>query len=386
MTRIIHPVVRSLKSLNKYGLLCCASGAKTGFLIESAPHQTAKKYITMVMSRTLSIRLLLVLILSFSSFVNADDLKDIAQQASQGQPSAAMERVNNHISANPNDVQALFMRGVMLAEQGKKDEAIKAFTDITQRFPALPEPYNNLAVLYADQGQFDKAKQALESAIKTHPSYATAHENLGDIYSKMASEAYGKALQLDTANARAQNKLLLIKDLLSASGKTASAISAKPAHINTTTLPATPDSAYGNKVADSIKSTEPGKTNTKLESSNDVGRADTQSVVTAVNKWASAWSNKDINAYLDAYADGFKTPDGLSRKAWEAMRRERINKPGKIEVSVSNINVHLDDSSHATASFKQSYHSGNLSQKTSKVLVFVFTNGKWLIVQEKANH
>ena len=118
----------------------------------------------MVISRALSIRLLLVLTVSFSCLSHADDLKDIAQQASQGQQSGAMERINNHINANPNDVQALFMRGVMLAEQGKKDDAIKAFSDITQRFPALPEPYNNLAVLYADQGQFDKAKQALENA------------------------------------------------------------------------------------------------------------------------------------------------------------------------------------------------------------------------------
>ena len=331
----------------------------------------------MVISRALSISLLLSLTLSLSCLSYADDLKDIAQQASQGQQSGAMERINNHINANPNDVQALFMRGVMLAEQGKKDDAIKAFSDITQRFPALPEPYNNLAVLYADQGQFDKAKQALENAIKTHPSYATAHENLGDIYSKMASEAYGKALQLDTGNARAQNKLLLIKDLLSASGKTGLAVSAKPAHINTTTLPVTPDSAYGNKV--STQTVEPSK-------HEDAASNDQQSVVNAVNKWANAWSSKNVEAYLDAYDASFKTPDGESRKAWEATRRERINKPRKIEVSVSNINVNLDDSTHAKASFKQSYRSANLSQKTSKTLVFVLTNGKWLIEQEKANH
>jgi tetratricopeptide (TPR) repeat protein len=346
----------------------------------------------MVISRALSIRLLLVLSLSFSGLVNADDLKDIAQQASQGQQSAAMERINNHINANPNDVQALFMRGVMLAEQGKKDDAIKAFSDITQRFPALPEPYNNLAVLYADQGQFDKAKQALESAIKTHPSYATAHENLGDIYSKMASEAYGKALQLDTGNARAQNKLLLIKDLLSASGKTGLAVSAKPAHINTTTLPSTAETTSTPKLAEPAKPISKPETNNKAEANNkaesnsEAANNDSQNVVTAVNKWANAWSSKNVSAYLDAYADSFKAPDGQSRKAWEATRRERINKPGKIEVSVSNIKVNIEDSKHARASFKQSYHSAGLSQKTSKTLEFVFSNGKWLIEQEKASH
>lgn len=334
----------------------------------------------MVILRALSIRLLLLLTLSVPSLANADDLKDIAQQASQGQQSAAMERINNHINANPSDVQALFMRGVMLAEQGKKDEAIKAFSDITQRFPALPEPYNNLAVLYADQGQFDKAKQALENAIKTHPSYATAHENLGDIYAKMASEAYGKALQLDTGNARAQNKLLLIKDLFSANGKTGLAASAKPGHVATMTLPITAESAPASKVI------EPAKANPKPETNNEPANNDSQNVVNAINKWANAWSSKNIEAYLDAYADSFKAPDGQSRKEWEKTRRERINKPGKIEVSVSNIKVHLDDGKHAKASFKQSYHSGNLSQKTSKTLEFVLSNGKWLIEQEKANH
>ncbi len=337
----------------------------------------------MVISRTLSIRLLLLLTLGVSWLAHADDLKDIAQQASQGQQSAAMERINNHINSNPNDVQALFMRGVMLAEQGKKDDAIKAFSDITQRFPALPEPYNNLAVLYADQGQFEKAKQALESAIKTHPSYATAHENLGDIYSKMASEAYGKALQLDTSNARAQNKLLLIKDLLSASGKTSLAASAKPPHINTTTLPSSPTSAQSTSKPEQAKAGNDAITEPENKASENQG---SESVVNAVHKWASAWSSKNIEAYLEAYAESFKAPDGQSRKEWEKTRRERINKPGKIEVSISSINVRMEDSKHAKASFKQSYRSGSLAQKTSKTLDFVLSNGKWLIEQEKANH
>ncbi len=332
----------------------------------------------MVISRALSIRLLLLATLILSCSVNADDLKDIAQQASQGQQSAALDRINNHITANPNDVQALFMRGVMLAEQGKKDDAIKAFSDITQRFPGLPEPYNNLAVLYADQGQFDKAKQALESAIKTHPSYATAHENLGDIYAKMASEAYGKALQLDTSNARAQNKLLLIKDLFSVSGKSGLAVAAKPAN-NNTTLSATHESNA------TTKAPEPTKGNNKPETS-ETASNDSQSVVNAVNKWAAAWSNKNVDAYLEAYAESFKTPDGVSRKAWEETRRERINKNVKIEITISKINVHMDDNAHAKASFKQNYHSGSLAQKTSKTLMFVLSNGKWLIEQEKADH
>ena len=86
-------------------------------------------------------------------------------------------------------------------ESGKPTDAIATFTKLTEDYPELPEPYNNLAVLYAGQSQFDKARAALEMAIRTNPSYATAHENLGDVYAKLASQAYNKALQLDAANA-----------------------------------------------------------------------------------------------------------------------------------------------------------------------------------------
>jgi hypothetical protein len=51
-------------------------------------------------------------------------------------------------------------------------------------------------------------------AIRTHPSYATAHENLGDIYARLASQAYDKALQIDSSNSSAQAKLALIRDLM----------------------------------------------------------------------------------------------------------------------------------------------------------------------------
>jgi tetratricopeptide (TPR) repeat protein len=93
------------------------------------------------------------------------------------------------------------------------------FSKLTEDYPELPEPYNNLAVIYAQQKQYDKAKQALEMAIRTHPSYATAHENLGDIYARLASQAYDKALQIDSSNSSAQNKLALIRDLMSTASR-----------------------------------------------------------------------------------------------------------------------------------------------------------------------
>src|SRR5213083_958386 len=144
----------------------------------------------------------------------ADDVEDAQKLLKAGQSQQALERVNRALAANPKEPQARFLKGVILTEQGKPSEAIEIFTKLTQDYPNLPEPYNNLAVIYASQGQYDKARAALEQSIRTHPSYATAYENLGDVYAKLASQAYGKALQLDSSNAGAQNKLSLVRELV----------------------------------------------------------------------------------------------------------------------------------------------------------------------------
>jgi len=124
----------------------------------------------------------------------ADDLQDATKLLKAGQHQQALERVNKLLSSKPRDPQARFLKGLILTEQGNTREAIDIFSKLTQDFPELPEPYNNLAVIYASQGQYEKARTALEQSIRTHPSYATAYENLGDVYTKLASQAYGKAL------------------------------------------------------------------------------------------------------------------------------------------------------------------------------------------------
>ncbi|MBX9812404.1 MAG: tetratricopeptide repeat protein, partial [Burkholderiales bacterium] len=145
----------------------------------------------------------------------SNSLQEVNQLFKQGQLDKALDRVNAYLATQSKDARGRFLKGLILTEQNKPAEAIKVFTALTEDYPELPEPYNNLAVLYASQGQYDKARNALEMAIRTHPSYATAHENLGDIYAKMASQAYDKALQLDRSNAAAQTKLNMIRELFS---------------------------------------------------------------------------------------------------------------------------------------------------------------------------
>lgn len=154
----------------------------------------------------------------------SNEYQEASKLFRSGQQAQALERVDIVLKGNPKDARARFLKGLILTEQNKPADAINIFTGLTEDYPELPEPYNNLAVLYASQGQYDKARTALEMAIRAHPSFATAHENLGDIYAQMASQSYGKALQLDKKNAAAQTKLEMIKGLFSVSAR-----SAKPA-------------------------------------------------------------------------------------------------------------------------------------------------------------
>src|SRR6266571_5892286 len=158
----------------------------------------------------------------------ADDLQDASRLLKAGQREQALERVNRALAAKPADPQARFLKGLIYTEQGNAREAIEIFTKLTQDYPDLPEPYNNLAVIYAGQGQYEKARAALEQSIRTHPSYATAYENLGDVYAKLASQAYDKALQLDSSNTGAQNKLSLVRELVREPGAKPAAVAAAP--------------------------------------------------------------------------------------------------------------------------------------------------------------
>jgi len=116
------------------------------------------------------------LLLCAGLVAHADEIEDANKLFKQGQRSQALGKVNAYLADKPKDAQARFLKGLILTEQGKTADAIKIFSALTDDYPDLPEPYNNLAVLYAGQGQYDKAKILLERAISTHPSYATAHE------------------------------------------------------------------------------------------------------------------------------------------------------------------------------------------------------------------
>src|SRR6476661_6474939 len=97
--------------------------------------------------------ILAALLCAFTTAVRADDVQEAAKLLKAGQHQQALERVNKVLAAKPKDAQARFLKGLIYAEQGNPKEASEIFLKLTQDYPNLPEPYNNLAVLYAAQGQ-----------------------------------------------------------------------------------------------------------------------------------------------------------------------------------------------------------------------------------------
>jgi tetratricopeptide (TPR) repeat protein len=335
----------------------------------------------MKMFKLLSRAAVLGLLLAITLPVQADEIQDANKLFKQGLHAQALEKVNAFLVTKPKDAQARFLKGLILAEQGNTADAITVFTRLTEDYPELPEPYNNVAVLYAGQGEYEKAKNALEMAIRTNPTYATAHENLGDIYAKMASQAYDRALQLEKSNTNAntQTKLALIRELFSKNPRTATkpVVTAAIEPTTASAASATP-AVVSAPVVTQAAAAKPPVTVTPLSTDS---AAD---VLTATKEWAAAWSAKNSKKYLAFYAKEFKTPDGSSRGAWESQRKQRIAAPKTIRVEVRDAKVKVADDTHASVSFKQTYRASHLNVVSSKTLNWVKADEQWLIAEERS--
>jgi tetratricopeptide (TPR) repeat protein len=373
----------------------------------------------------------------------ADESVEVSNLVRAGEYATALGKADSFLARHPRDAQMRFLKGVILTEQNKSAEAIALFTKLTEDFPTLPEPYNNLAVLYAAGGHYDKARAALDKAIHTNSTYATAYENLGDIHAKLASQAYDKALQLNTDNSDAKSKLTLVRSLVdntagvipkvAAAPNASAAIRPVPAASAPAAVSADSKVAAAQPVAGSVSSALPlvggalplvaagnvtegnarptptpqptakpspatvtasapvapaplppvagiePKPAPRLAPS---GNTDRDAVLNVVNGWASAWSTKNMKGYLGFYANDFETPGGLSRKAWAEERRSRIAGKGRINIKVESPQVAVNGNT-ATVKFRQMYVSDRLKVSSRKTLVLTRHGSNWQIKQER---
>ena len=348
----------------------------------------------------------LALVLACSALPgHADEYADVTQLLRLNKPNDALAMADRFLAAKPQDAQMRFLKGVIQRTLGKQAEAIATFTKLTEDYPELPEPYNNLAVLYAGQGQYDKARVALEMAIRTNPSYATAHENIGDVYSRLASQAYNKALQLDGSNPAVPPKLALIREIFKpnlpgttpaspasiaaaaaasaqAVAKPVVAAAAQPVSKPVTVVPepAKPVAVAAAPVLAPVVTPAPTPAPAKVEARPATDAAATASAEAAVQAWAQAWSDKNMQAYLAAYSPQF-APAGQSHSSWTKDRTARIVGKSSISVALSDMDVSVEGDK-AVAKFRQAYKADALNVTSRKTLELQHTGGRWLITKE----
>ncbi len=153
---------------------------------------------------TLHAALLSLLLLPLAVRADQADYDDVGRLLRAGNPPAALARAETYLKDAPRDPQMLFLRAVALQDAGRSTEAITAYTALTQAYPELPEPYNNLAVLRAAEGRLEQALGLLQEALRVRPDYAAAMDNLGDVHARLALRAWREAQGMD-ATLRTRN-------------------------------------------------------------------------------------------------------------------------------------------------------------------------------------
>ena len=158
--------------------------------------------------RSLCTALVLAIACLGPASVRADAVQEVEKLFKSGQVEQALQQADAAIAEQPRAARMRFLKGVLLTDLGRNDEAIEVFVALTQDYPELADPYNNLAVLYAAQGRLQAALTALQAALRNDPQHLAARENLGDVHLALALQAWDTAAkQMQREDARLLRKL-----------------------------------------------------------------------------------------------------------------------------------------------------------------------------------
>ena len=161
-------------------------------------------------------RLLLTMALLLAGAANADEVAEIQRLIGAGDLTAALQRSERAAAADPRDARPRFLQGVVLIDLKRDTAAMTVFEKLTEDFPELPEPYNNIALLHARAGRIDEARIALETALRNDPGQQAARRNLGDIHLLLAIRAWEAAAAQAPGDPVLQRRLRAAREIVAA--------------------------------------------------------------------------------------------------------------------------------------------------------------------------
>ena len=105
-----------------------------------------------------------------------------------------------------------FHIGVVLAADGRKDEARKAYEEALRLNPKDSRAHNDLGILLEKEGDEDSALRHYRAALEAHPEFALALSNMADLLGRRgdtagAEAAFRKAMELEPKNPQHQYNL-----------------------------------------------------------------------------------------------------------------------------------------------------------------------------------
>ena len=350
--------------------------------------------------------------------------------AEQGQRDAAITQFSELAKDHSNLAEVHNNLAVLYAEKGEFDNAQRALEQAIDTHPAYAAAHRNLGNLYEKMAQqaYDKAlnsnantasKQAeatrlalirdLASASSASTVVASSHVPATPAVTQastkvaMADIAPPLAVKPTPVPVEPSKPAELPAATLAPKAPIIPAETTKPTpnteKTTTSTTPSAPEKPVVTPVpkapvapAETTKpATEKTTTSTTPATSEKPPatvtalQASEQAALTALEKWAKAWEEKDVDTYLSSYAADFRTPKDQKRKDWENSRRRVIKNSGNIEVKISNTTVKTIAPNQVEIRFYQQYRSNAFSGNTGKTIKMVRKAGKWQIQEENTS-
>ena len=144
----------------------------------------------------------------------ADAALEINTLLARGDLNAALLRAESASAANPRDVQLRFLHALVLMDLQRNREAMTRFSALSQDFPELADPYNNLALLHVRAQELQQARAALEAALRNDPGHRAARANLGQVHLMLAVQAWEQLARTGSLDAQQQRQLDAARALL----------------------------------------------------------------------------------------------------------------------------------------------------------------------------
>jgi hypothetical protein len=146
--------------------------------------------------------------------VRADLYKEVNTLVQNGQWAQAQALAETRLKTVPTDPQMRLLQSHIQTGLGQTQAAMDTLRALTQSFPELPEPHNNLAALLVRENRHDEALVALQAALRARPDYALALENLGDLHLALAAQAFARARIVVPTQTRLQTKQLATEQVM----------------------------------------------------------------------------------------------------------------------------------------------------------------------------